>query len=187
MNGKQNTDPWAHRAAGMKCKTCRFYVAKMLDDGTGASTLGRCRRHAPIMTGFVPVFETDWCGDHRLDENHVGSRTTATAEPEARERRNQAGLDPVPGVERGVNLVRVRNESVPVQIQDVTTGHVRWLERNHETSLHRETETLRINELTQERVHLPDGLVIRTRGPGTEFGLRSGGASAQGDGPPAGD
>ena len=31
--------------------------------------LGRCRRHAPTMNGFVPTFETDWCGDHRLDEN----------------------------------------------------------------------------------------------------------------------
>jgi hypothetical protein len=33
--------------------------------------LGRCRRHAPTMSGFPAVFETDWCGDHKLDENKI--------------------------------------------------------------------------------------------------------------------
>ena len=62
------TDNWKDRAAGMICKTCRFFVPKTLADGS-QSNLGRCRRHAPTAGGFVPVFKTDWCGDHRLDEN----------------------------------------------------------------------------------------------------------------------
>jgi hypothetical protein len=33
--------------------------------------LGRCRRHCPTMTGFPAVFVTDWCGDHKLDENRL--------------------------------------------------------------------------------------------------------------------
>jgi hypothetical protein len=33
--------------------------------------LGRCRRHAPTMSGYPVVFENDWCGDHKLDEDKV--------------------------------------------------------------------------------------------------------------------
>lgn len=33
--------------------------------------VGRCRRHAPTMGGYPVVYMTDWCGDHRLDENKV--------------------------------------------------------------------------------------------------------------------
>jgi hypothetical protein len=33
--------------------------------------LGRCRRHAPTMSGYPAVFENDWCGDHKLDETKV--------------------------------------------------------------------------------------------------------------------
>ena len=32
---------------------------------------GRCRRHAPSMNGYPAVFATDWCGDHKLDENKI--------------------------------------------------------------------------------------------------------------------
>ena len=64
-------DPWIHRAEGMLCKTCMFYVAKLstspkLGPITG---IGRCRKHAPTMSGYPVVFPTDWCGDHKLDEN----------------------------------------------------------------------------------------------------------------------
>jgi len=31
------------------------------------SDLGRCRRHCPTMSGFPVMFETDWCGDHKLE------------------------------------------------------------------------------------------------------------------------
>lgn len=71
-------DPWKHRAAGMKCGSCMWFVAKpanpagpdsTLPDGRGA--LGRCRRHAPTMNGYPAVFATDWCGDHKLDETKL--------------------------------------------------------------------------------------------------------------------
>jgi hypothetical protein len=31
--------------------------------------VGRCRKHAPTMGGYPAVYMTDWCGDHKLDEN----------------------------------------------------------------------------------------------------------------------
>ncbi len=67
-------DPWKNRAQSMRCMTCMFFVFKrpveiggMLANGF----LGRCRRHAPTMSGYPAVFETDWCGDHKLDENKI--------------------------------------------------------------------------------------------------------------------
>ena len=63
-------DPWAHRSAGMKCRTCMWFARKESDAPTGdRGAVGRCRRHAPTMNGYPVVFETDWCGDHKLDEN----------------------------------------------------------------------------------------------------------------------
>lgn len=60
-------DPWKHRSAGMKCETCMWFVAK--EPGEGAEVvLGRCRRHAPTLTGYPAVYPCDWCGDHKLDE-----------------------------------------------------------------------------------------------------------------------
>lgn len=64
-------DPWVHRSEGMRCRTCMFFVpkARTRSVAPGEPVLGRCRRHAPTMHGFPAVFETDWCGDHKLDEN----------------------------------------------------------------------------------------------------------------------
>lgn len=62
-------DNWKHRSAGMRCSTCMWYAAKERKEGQTA--LGRCRRHAPTMNGFPAVFEGDWCGDHKLDENKL--------------------------------------------------------------------------------------------------------------------
>ena len=59
-------DPWKHRSSGMRCKTCCWFVPKDPRDD-----LGRCRRHAPTMNGYPVVFDRDWCGDHKLDENKV--------------------------------------------------------------------------------------------------------------------
>lgn len=69
-------DPWAHRAMSMRCNTCMFFVIKRPSVlGTVANAergyVGRCRRHAPTMGGYPAVFETDWCGDHKLDENKI--------------------------------------------------------------------------------------------------------------------
>ena len=60
-----SNDPWKHRSKFMTCATCMWFVIK---EGSSKST-GRCRRHAPTMNGYPVVFTTDWCGDHKLDEN----------------------------------------------------------------------------------------------------------------------
>jgi len=64
-------DPWKNRSAGIRCQTCIWFVLKELTTATGKSSVGRCRRHAPTMGGYPVVFMTDWCGDHRLDENKI--------------------------------------------------------------------------------------------------------------------
>lgn len=71
---KQSADPWVHRSDGMRCRSCIWYVPKvptsrlMPQDYQG---IGRCRRHAPTMGGYPVVYVSDWCGDHRLDENKI--------------------------------------------------------------------------------------------------------------------
>lgn len=60
----EKPDPWAGRKRGMRCETCIWFVPKK-------GAVGRCRRHAPTMSGFPVVFENDWCGDHKLDEDAV--------------------------------------------------------------------------------------------------------------------
>lgn len=62
-------DPWVHRSRGMRCKTCIWFVFK--ESAVVETEIGRCRRHAPTMGGYPVVYMTDWCGDHRLDENKV--------------------------------------------------------------------------------------------------------------------
>lgn len=64
------TDPWVHRSEGMKCKTCMWFVPKIVSQAAIFNT-GRCRRHAPTMGGYPVVFVNDWCGDHKVDENKV--------------------------------------------------------------------------------------------------------------------
>lgn len=76
-------DNWKHRSTSMKCDTCMWFVPKVVskpepDYGEGAvpesvpaKTLGRCRRHAPTMSGFPATFDTDWCGDHKLNEERI--------------------------------------------------------------------------------------------------------------------
>ena len=69
------TDPWRNRSQGMRCSTCMSFVMKAADESDrpeqaiGAHALGRCRRHAPTMSGYPVVFTNDWCGDHKLNEN----------------------------------------------------------------------------------------------------------------------
>jgi hypothetical protein len=73
-------DPWVHRSSGMRCQTCIWYVAKQPAAAAqgviggyapAPAQIGRCRRHAPTMGGYPVVYMTDWCGDHRLDENKI--------------------------------------------------------------------------------------------------------------------
>lgn len=64
---RSSPDPWKHRGAHMKCNTCMWYAPKISDEGS--PPIGRCRRHAPTMSGYPVVFIHDWCGDHKLNEN----------------------------------------------------------------------------------------------------------------------
>jgi len=68
---KLDEDPWKHRSAGMKCITCMWFVRKASPVILSGSGIGRCRRHAPTMSGYPVVYDEDWCGDHKLDENKI--------------------------------------------------------------------------------------------------------------------
>lgn len=66
-------DNWEHRSANMGCDNCMWFVGKrqrMQKEGDFFK-IGRCRRHAPTMSGWPVMFANDWCGDHKLDENKV--------------------------------------------------------------------------------------------------------------------
>ncbi len=60
-------DPWAHRSAGMRCASCMWWVEKRGVD-TRSDKLGRCRRRSPTMNGYPAVYQSDWCGDHKMRE-----------------------------------------------------------------------------------------------------------------------
>jgi hypothetical protein len=80
-------DNWKHRSENMRCKTCMWFVPKEANISLACREqmtslewteyhqkglsfdLGRCRRHAPTMSGWPVMFVNDFCGDHRLDEN----------------------------------------------------------------------------------------------------------------------
>jgi hypothetical protein len=65
-------DNWANRGATMRCETCMFFVLKKSgEDVNPANSLGRCRRHAPTLGGWPAVWKSDWCGDHKLDEEKI--------------------------------------------------------------------------------------------------------------------
>ena len=70
---REIVDPWVHRSDSMRCRTCMWYVPKPSQGPTAWNSvaLGRCRRHAPTMSGYPVVFDRDWCGDHKLDEEKV--------------------------------------------------------------------------------------------------------------------
>ena len=70
-------DNWKHRSENMRCKTCMWFVPKLEKETVVVGEeltsliyhLGRCRRHAPTMSGWPVMFVNDFCGDHKLDEN----------------------------------------------------------------------------------------------------------------------
>lgn len=39
-----------------------------------SGNVGRCRRHAPTMQGWPVMYDSDWCGDHKLNENATAPR-----------------------------------------------------------------------------------------------------------------
>lgn len=66
-------DNWAHRSENMKCKTCMFFVPKRKKENPNSYDIGRCRINAPTMKGWPVMFVNDWCGEHKLDENKIGT------------------------------------------------------------------------------------------------------------------
>lgn len=58
-------DKW-DRKTNFGCNSCRYYVPKKCYINGGA-----CRRSAPTMTGYPVVFESDWCGEHKLGSNPI--------------------------------------------------------------------------------------------------------------------
>ena len=78
-------DNWQHRSNKMRCETCMWWVPKVtaafqvvdpagiepLVNAFPKKMLGRCRRYAPTMAGWPAVFDTDWCGNHKMDENKI--------------------------------------------------------------------------------------------------------------------
>ena len=70
-----SNDPWKHRSSGMKCQSCMWFVEKAGQENEQGQkpvrSIGRCRRHAPTMNGYPVVWNDDWCGDHKLDENKL--------------------------------------------------------------------------------------------------------------------
>lgn len=66
-------DNWQHRSDNMRCRTCMYYVRKeaMLVSMYLPPDVGRCRKHAPTIQGWPVMFGSDWCGDHKLDENKL--------------------------------------------------------------------------------------------------------------------
>lgn len=81
-------DNWKHRSKEMLCNSCMWFVLKIQSNNMIAAVstkeeakelnklydIGRCRRHAPTMSGFPVVFNTDWCGDHKLNENALSAK-----------------------------------------------------------------------------------------------------------------
>lgn len=62
------SDNWKNRPKGMICATCIWYAPKT---NQSMLAIGRCRRHAPTMQGYPVVYDTDWCGDHKIDEGKI--------------------------------------------------------------------------------------------------------------------
>jgi hypothetical protein len=60
------TDNWVHRSKGMSCSTCMWYVPKV--SLQPPFKVGRCRKHSPTLGGWPVMVHSDWCGDHKLDE-----------------------------------------------------------------------------------------------------------------------
>jgi len=72
MSEGSKQDNWERRAESMLCRTCIWYVPKGREGYEAMrAPIGRCRRHAPAIAGFPAVYPTDWCGDHKIDENRV--------------------------------------------------------------------------------------------------------------------
>ena len=65
-------DNWQHRSKKMRCGTCMWFIGKTTTAIQSQDNfIGRCRRRCPTINGFPAVFSSDWCGDHKLDEEKI--------------------------------------------------------------------------------------------------------------------
>ena len=71
---RYSMDNWKNRKELARCTSCMYYVGKV--NMEGQMLVGRCRKNAPTMTGFPVVFPTDFCGNHKLNENILTTKTT---------------------------------------------------------------------------------------------------------------
>ena len=55
------SDLWRNNKETFCCATCMYFSEK-------TNLIGRCRRHAPTMSGYPVVYISDWCGDHKLTD-----------------------------------------------------------------------------------------------------------------------
>lgn len=62
----EDADPMIHRPGIVTAKEREMLKGQQ---PTEKYHIGRCRRHSPTMNGYPVVFDNDWCGDHKLDEN----------------------------------------------------------------------------------------------------------------------
>jgi len=70
---KEINNLWNHRSDFMRCKSCIWFVPKKAGNNL-VYHLGRCRRHAPTMSGYPVVYVNNWCGDHKVNELYVEKR-----------------------------------------------------------------------------------------------------------------
>jgi hypothetical protein len=66
-------DNWKYRSSGVLCHTCMYFVEKprINEAHRPDVSTGRCRRHSPTLSGWPVMKPSDWCGDHKLDEEKV--------------------------------------------------------------------------------------------------------------------
>lgn len=57
-------DNWVAGAERHTCKFCLWFKPK-------TNGLGRCIFNAPTIKGFPAVYETDTCGQHKLDDKKL--------------------------------------------------------------------------------------------------------------------
>lgn len=69
---EQIRDNWRNRKDRMICARCIWYSSKSFNESgrVQLTPIGRCRRHAPCQAviGWPTVYDSDWCGDFKLDE-----------------------------------------------------------------------------------------------------------------------
>lgn len=67
-------DNWPSHEQTHTCKFCMWFVNK------NQTVLGRCRKRAPTLDGWPAVYESDWCGEHKMDGSHLDYKISRPAQ-----------------------------------------------------------------------------------------------------------